>query len=521
QDLFNPDFSSYTSNWTAEATISHELAHHWFGDNTTCRSLGSIWLNESFASYCMMLWDEKRVGEEYLQFETWLALQAYLKFVENNHIIRPMEYRRFDTREEIYNEQTTYLKGGVVLNMLRWIMGDDDFFKGMSYYLHKHNFSNVESTDLKIALEEATGKNLDWFFQQWVYSGGNPRFEVSYTYIASKKKLELTVKQTQPLVKGQMVFRLPVEIRIDTKLKKMTDTVWVENQTEHVLFDVSEKPIMVSFDGRGVLVCDLMFDKSQEELIYQLGNDALPGKLWALHQLVNKFSSSPKTLNAMKSVLNGNGAWWLKSEAALQLQHLHIDGAEELLIQQLKAKDYHIRNAAALALGFHFTKSSASALRNAVQSDPNTTVAGMAAISLAKIDPSLSTEFFKTLLSRSSWYDELRFAALVAMGQLENEKFVPLIKGYVSSKYNMAVRQQALESWAACAPNDLALIDALLTAARKEISRVRASAIGLLGKFKVERALPLLEEIGKKDGDSDIRTAAHDAFEEIQRVAAK
>ncbi|HLE57147.1 MAG TPA: HEAT repeat domain-containing protein, partial [Rhodothermia bacterium] len=460
-------------------------------------------------------------GKEYMQFKVWQAVRKYLRYVKEKHIIRPMEYRRYDTLDEIYNEEHTYLKGGAVLHMLRWILGDQDFFRSLSYYLHKHEFSNVESSDLQIAIEEATGKNLSWFFDQWVYGAGHPRFEVSYRYHQDRKALDLTVNQTQPLVEGQGIFKLPVEVRIDTNSKTVCDTVWVENKTDHFTFSIDEKPRMVSFDGHGMLVCELVFDKKIAELTYQVQHDALPGRLWALRQLVRNYPGSPATLEAIRTVLVGVGSWWLKAEAALQLGNIHSLTGEQLLIDQLKANDYHVRKAAVIALGSHYTVTASSALRRAVESDPQTDVASAAIVSLATVDSSLAPSFLRVQMSRQSWYEELRIASLKAVEILASEKFVPLVKEYASLEHKMAVREQALIAWAACAPSDPALTDALIASARSEILHVRKKAIELLGRLKPERALPALIELSRRDGDGDIRKGAEDAAEEIQSLARR
>jgi len=436
-------------------------------------------------------------------------------------MIRPLEYRYFDSREEIYNEQHTYLKGGIVLNMLRWILGDDDFFRALSYYLHKREFSNVESVALKIAIEEATGRNLEWFFDQWVYGAGHPRFEVTYQYLPDRNVVELVVRQTQPLVNGQGLFKLPIEVRIDTRSGTLLDTVWAENETEYFYFRVDGKPRMVSFDGRGVLVCDLVFEKEVPELTYQLQNDALPGRLWALHQLVAKYPSVPQTLEAIRAILTSKAPWWVKAEATLQLKAIHIPGAEKLLLQLaegVNAEDYHIRKAAAIALGSHFTKSSADALQRVIDSDRQLDVAAVAIISLAKINPSLTPEFFQKQMARKSWYDELRIASLLAMEKIGDEKLAALAREHFSPRYNMLVREHALRAWAACAPGDVQLQRSLITAAKSEVLRVRQKALELLGKLKVEAAVAALEELSRKDGDGDIRKAARDALEEIERT---
>ena len=130
-DFGPPRFTEFSTPWRAEATISHELAHHWFGDNLTCRNLSEIWLNESFASYLMMLWDEESQGRQQLQFDVHLALRHYLDYVKKKHVIRPQEYHFFDNQDVIYNEEHTYLKGAALLHMLRYALGDEAFFRGL------------------------------------------------------------------------------------------------------------------------------------------------------------------------------------------------------------------------------------------------------------------------------------------------------------------------------------------------------------------------------------------------------
>lgn len=517
-EAFNPDFEYYNSNWTAETLISHELAHHWFGDNLTCRSLASIWLNESFASYLMMLWDEHRLGKEYFQSQTWLALQQYLRYVAAQHIIRPLEYRYFDSRAEIYNSETTYLKGAVVLNMLRWILGDEDFFRAMGYYLKKHQFSNVESGDLKTAIEEATGRNLEWFFDQWVYGGGHPVFEVRWQYLPDRKKVEVVVLQVQPMVEGQGLFKLPVEIRIDAGGRTLRNLVWVEKEMQHFFFDVPTRPEMVSFDGRGALVCEVRSEKELDELIYQLGYDDLPGRLWALQELVQRYASNPRTLTALRAIINGDSHWSLRAEATLQLRQIHSQEAEMLLLDQLKSTDDHIRKAAVLALGSRFTDAARGALRRIADSDTNDDVAATALVALSTIDTQIPIEYLQQFLSKKSWYDVKRLAALKVMENYSKAEFVSILREHVSTRYNSAIRAQALSAWNACAPTDPQLLDALIHAAKNDILPVRSTAIALLGKMKVERALPALEEVATQNGDSDVRKFANDAIEEIRRL---
>ena len=523
---FNPDFDTYEESWNAETIISHELAHHWFGDNLTCRNLANIWVNESFASYCMMLWDEHRLGKDYLQSQTDVAMQAYLKYVREKHIIRPLEYRYFDSRNEIYNTETTYQKGGIVLNMLRWILGDEAFFKALGYYMNKYQFSNVESTDFKSAIEESTGQNLQWFFEQWVWGGGHPVFEVSSNYLADRKKVEVTVHQVQPMVEGEGLFQLPVDIRIDANGSVQHQTVWVEHAEDHFIFDAPGRPAMVSFDGRGALVADIRFEKPVDELVYQVGHDELPGQLRALRQLAAKHAGDPETLGAIRSALKGNAHWSLKAEAALQLGVIGTPEAERLGVDLLTSDNYHLRKAAVIALRSHSTGTARSALQRVIDNDKSDIVAATAVVSLATIDPSLSQEFFKKQLARTSWYDCLRIASLKAIeirsGQsgFDGNAYVPMIKDFATQRHNYEMRQTALTTWAACSPTDPQLIERLLVSATMDILPVREKAIELLGKLKIERALPALEDIVRTNGDGDVRKDAQDAIDEIRRVGS-
>jgi len=171
----SPDFYDYYSLWTAENLISHELAHNWFGNNITCCSINYLWLNESFATYCHLLWDEESLGKERFDFDRIKALDLYLDYVKENHIIRPLENAYYDTVSEMYTTPLTYFKGAIVLHMLRIILGDEEFFHVLSYFLHQHEFTSVVSSDFKTAIEEAVGKNLDWFFDDWVSPLSLPR----------------------------------------------------------------------------------------------------------------------------------------------------------------------------------------------------------------------------------------------------------------------------------------------------------------------------------------------------------
>ena len=513
-----PDFDRYFTLWTSEAVISHELSHHWFGDNLTCRSLDYIWLNESFATYCNMLWDEESQGKEALYFDHQEALDRYFNYVSNNHIIRPLEYHYYNAVNDMYATEITYFKGAIILHTLRNILGDEDFFRALSYYLHKHEFSNVVSTDFKIAIEEATGKNLDWFFEDWIYGGGYPIFEVSYQYLSERKLIDLTVKQIQPIIEAQDLFTLPVEITVATSKGMKREVVWVKHGVDQFLLGCDEKPLMVSFDGKGALVADIRFEKPLEELIYQVKHDELPGKIRALRQMAERFPVQQKTLQLIREILTGDLFWGLKAEAARLLAKIRTPESEKVILTALKADDYKIRKAAVLALSNFRQAFAGKTLKKVIKNDTHTDVVGTAIIALAKINPKANIDFIRQQLNRPAWYDEITLACLKAFAIIGDKRLVADIKPFTQPRYNVHLRTNALNAWKSCAPDDKNLHDLLLKYAEREKVEVQSLAIEMLGALKVAGAEPILEKVLANSGDLDFRIAAENTLNELKRI---
>ncbi len=516
-DFGPPTFDEYSTDWSAEATISHELAHHWFGDNLTCRSLNYIWLNESFASYCMMLWDEKSVGGDQLLFDVDLAKKHYLTHVKKEHEIRPLEYANYDNPDVIFSEHQTYLKGAAILHMLRDVLGDEQFFRSVGYYLRKHEFKNVVSDDLKIAIQEATGENLDWFFTQWIRGGGHPQLEVSYKFVPERKVIDLTVKQVQPIVEGQGLFTLPAAITIATPNKKWTEKIWVREASEHFVLKCDEKPLMVSVDGKGSLIAEISFRKEVDELAYQSTHDAMPARLWAMRQLAENYPADAATLETLSKTIAKPAFWADAAEAAQLLGELRTDEAMKTLRRAFASPEYRVRKAAVLAL----TKFGAQAkdlLREIILSDSHSDVAATAIVGLAKVDKKLDGQFINQQLARKSWYDEIVVGCLKAYAELGDPAGVLTVKQYAGSSHHQHVRQAAIEAWDQCAPQDKELNAKLIELAKGSTLRLQQKAIELLGDRYAKEAIPVLDDIVKSDFDPNFTIGAKKALEKIRRV---
>jgi len=512
------DFERYHYLWSMEGICSHELAHHWIGNNVTCRNLNYLWLNESFATYCQMLWERELFGEEMLLLDKQEAFDRYLQYREQRHIIRPLEYPYYDTIGETYNINITYFKGAAVMHMLRFILGDEDFFRVLRYYMHKYQFANVETDHFRLAIEEVTGKNLHWFFEDWIYGGGHPIFEVRYSYLPKHHLIDLSVKQVQPVIEGQDLFTLPVEITIAHTNGVQKERIWIKHRSQRFLLSCPEKPLMVSFDGRGALVAEIRFSKSLDELIYQLHHDEFLGRFWALREIARRFPVHPKSVQALSDIISSQSFWGLKAEAALLLGEIRTTEAEKVVRLALKAPEYRIRKAAVLALPQFRTDFAVSTLKQVITNDPQTDVVATAIVALAKTDPLNQIDFIKRQMNRPAWCDEINIACLKAFEINGDKSLVPCIKPYMDHRYIQHVREAAMYAWQSCDPNDPQLHNILIHFAKQAPLGIQFAAVALLGELHVTRAIFVLQDISAHSGDSDLAADAESAIAEIERI---
>jgi aminopeptidase N len=235
-----------------EDLVSHELAHSWFGNLVTCRSWSELWLNEGFATFMEAAYRERAYGREHYILK---IKEDALRFISEDAVNRNRHglfNERAQPNAELF-DTTTYQKGGAVVHTLRAEVGDEAFWKAINVYLNGHKFGNVETADLQKAMEEASGRDLKWFFNQWVYKAGYPRLEIKQTYQARKKTLNLTVTQTQ---KSDAItpeaFILPMDIEIVTADGitggTKTEKIKIDKRTQTFSIPLDRNPSEVRFD---------------------------------------------------------------------------------------------------------------------------------------------------------------------------------------------------------------------------------------------------------------------------------
>lgn len=219
-------------------------------------------MNESFATLGSQLWNEYKYGKDKSDEERYNYLQGYLRSnSENKNLVRFY----YKDKEDVF-DAVSYGKGGAILQMLRKYVGDSAFFKSLNLYLNKNKFKNAEAQDLRLAFEEVTGQDLNWFWTQWYYGSGHPKLDVTYNYNTTNKNEQVIVKQTQTT--GQ-IFRMPVAIDVYTGPVKKRYNVWVKNSSDTFNFMCQMKPDLVNFDGDKILLVQKRENKTLDEYLHQ------------------------------------------------------------------------------------------------------------------------------------------------------------------------------------------------------------------------------------------------------------
>ena len=239
------DQESLAKGRDIEAMVAHETAHQWFGNAVTPADWPDLWLSEGFATYFANLFFEHADGVERLRqrMETD-RVRVVRSDVSDRPIVDTMETDLF----KLLNANS-YQKGGWVLHMLRGVVGDRAFFDGMRRYYAGHTHGVATTADFRAAMEQASGRGLDWFFNQWVLQPGFPRFRVTSRWDSAARAAEIVVEQTQRV--SWPTFRLPLTLEIRTEAGTTRRVVEVDERREVVRIPGAAPVLAVTLDPDG------------------------------------------------------------------------------------------------------------------------------------------------------------------------------------------------------------------------------------------------------------------------------
>ena len=240
---------------------AHELAHQWFGDLTTTATWAHAWLNEGLTTYMESVENEKSRGWEAGQL-SWIDQQREARDADLNEE-RPLVYGDTKGRDPIllFFSGHIYPKGAQLAHQLRRLLGDSVFWAGMHRFLTDNAYKPVETADYAIAMEKASGRDLDWFFDQWAYGIGYPKVQLTRAWDAAAKKLTITLRQTQTIDATHPFFRFPATVRVVTRDSVVRHEIMMTKQDQKFVIALPSAPITFRFDEGGWLLGTVKTDQ--------------------------------------------------------------------------------------------------------------------------------------------------------------------------------------------------------------------------------------------------------------------
>lgn len=231
------------SEW--DYIIAHELFHQWFGDYVTTESWSNLTLNEAFANYSEYLWNEHHYGQDVADLKLVAETENYFYEAETKQV----DLIRFEyaDSEDMFDSHS-YSKGGAILHMLRQVVGDEAFFESLNLYLTQHALQSVEVHDLRLAFEEVTGRDLNWFFNQWFLDKGHPELLIEADYSQPENVL-LSVYQTQDL-NTTPIYKVPFEVSWYVNGERKVKTLVLERAFQQFALENGDAIDQVYFDEK-------------------------------------------------------------------------------------------------------------------------------------------------------------------------------------------------------------------------------------------------------------------------------
>lgn len=383
---------------TNEKVVAHEMFHHWFGDLVTTESWSNLTLNEGFANYSEYLWLEHKYGRDAADYHEWQEQQGYIFSAAGGG--HPLIHFGYSDRESMFDAHS-YNKGGAALHMLRNQVGDDAFFTALNRYLKKNEYTDVEAHELRLAFEDVTGQDLNWFFNQWFFSAGHPNLDISYGWDEATKKASVTIAQTQEGDEVPYIFDLPLKVDIyDATGKARRENIRVTKRSQTFTFDAAAKPALINVDAEKALLCVKNDNRTPEEFAFQYRNAPLfRDRFEAIEALKSQKTELAKqvTIEALK-----DQAWPIRQRALNRVEE--SDPAVLTLIAQIAENDPEpsVRATAIGLLGESGDKQYVPILQKGLGAEQPYSVVSASLSALTKLDPQAAVAASKNLQNDES-----------------------------------------------------------------------------------------------------------------------
>jgi aminopeptidase N len=522
-------------NRSTETLVAHELAHQWFGDLVVIKHWSHAWLKEGMASYSEVMWTDHEYGAEDAAYYRLQEARNYLK-EDSTRYRRPVVTHVYREAIELYDRHL-YEKGACIYHMIRAELGDELFWQSIHTFVQDNAHRTVETIDLLRAIEKASGRNLAFLFDQYVYRGGHPEYKVSYSWDNEAKLVKLTVAQTQVGEKESDCFNLKLPITFSTVKRKSTSvlqslTIQVQEKTQTFYIPFSEKPSFASFDTGNHFLKTVTLDYPFPELKAQLQHDPDPvSRIYAAEAIAEK--GTLESVQALAQALKEDSFWGVRAEVAQLLSTIKLDQVFDALVSGLKDKEARVRRAVVGAIATFKTNDSYKALKSiAEKGDPSYSVEAAALQSLGAIAASTLQDkpkdekvikLFKTVLKeRGGWNETVRGGAIAGLSQLKTSSAaLALLLEYTVIGTPQPLRLAAVRSLGSIAsgqePAQVAqILERLAVLADESFFLTQVSVVIALGQMETPKAIGLLRQLAERTPDGRVRRMAEEAVTSVQ-----
>jgi aminopeptidase N len=442
-----PDARAYRDRpWYRQSLIPHELAHQWFGNLVTTENWSNYWLNEGLA--------------EFMVGQYWGTKQG--RHAEDDFYLD--EYHRFLSAESkrsvplaSFNSNNVYTKGALVMEMLKKYLGPERFWASINRYLTRHAYGNAVSDDLRRAVLHATGQNLDWFWDQWIYKAGYPQFTVAHSYDSTAGSLALTVRQTQVdtaradsagvRFATPLVFQGPITVRVGTAAGEVRRRVRLDRREQVITIEgLKSRPNMVVFDENNVMLKALTFEQPTPWLATQLARDPdLWNRNWVIGQLANRTDDSLAG-SALARAARSADYYLTRAQALGALSRFPAAVAMPVLEAAIRDTSAVVRAVAMSGFGAQGGSRSQAAALAAWKRDSSYEVRANALIALSRIDSVRSRPQVLAGLSTPSYRDVIQNAAIVAAARAPDSTLIDGLEKILGDQEQPAIVLATLAS---------------------------------------------------------------------------
>ncbi|MFP4297217.1 MAG: DUF3458 domain-containing protein [Spirulinaceae cyanobacterium] len=530
-------------NSRTESLVVHELAHQWFGDLVVIKHWSHAWIKEGAASYSEVQWTEHEYGPDDGAYYLLNEARSYLS-EDKSRYRRPIVTNIYREAIELYDRHL-YEKGACVYHMIRGILGDELFDKAIHTFVQNNAHKTVETIDLLRAIETATGRNLAFLFDQYVFRGGHPDFKVSYAWDSENKLAKITVKQTQakadkPASENELFdLKIPVAFGyVEQKGKKKKTKVELQtfglhlNQAEQSFyFPLPQKPSFFSFDVGNYFLKTVSLEYPVAELKAQLQHDPDPiSRIYAAIALRKK--GNLDTIKALKTALTEDEFWGVRVEVAKQLGKLKLDQAATALTAALKDDNAKVRRAAIEALSNFRTPESYKALYKVAEKGDKSyyteaaalsSLGGMIVGALKDKQEEVLQLYQKVLKERAGWNEVIRGGVISGLSRLKTVPVaVEMITEYTQAGTPQALRLAAIRALGAVSTGQTpdrveSILETLDMLASESFFLTQVAVAVALGKMQTPDAIAILTDLAEQTPDGRVRRLAEESVQKVQK----